>query len=150
MSEKPSKPEERVKDIIESLFQMERLDRLCMGSVFLRVAYAELIGNINYAILAQRQDDPHDPSNPEVTSILVGNIQFPITARGRFGAAAQSFRHFANKLDDFLSAANVSTVLGSVDFVKDIAMSTLTGTRVSQSTTSRPYIHPGDVELLKK
>ena len=133
MSAKPSKPEERVKDIIESLFQMERLDRLCMGSVFLRVAYAELIGNINYAILAQRQDDPHAPSNPEVSSILVGNIQFPITARGRFGAAAQSFRHFANKLDDFLSTANASSVLGSVDFVSDIARAALTGSKVTQT-----------------
>ena len=132
-AKKPEKLELRVKEIIESTFQMDRLDRLCMGSVFLRVAYAELIGNINYALLCQRQDTPHDPSNPAVSSILIGNIQFPITARGRFGAAAQAFRHFSNKLDDFLSVANVSTVIGSVDFMSDIAKAALTGSKVTQT-----------------
>ena len=127
MSAKPNRPELRVKELIEATFQLDRLEKLAMGSVFLRVAYAELIGNLNYAMI-------HEECETLGTeTITIANIAYPLTLKGRKAAMAESFRHFSNKLDDFLSAANVSTILGSMDLVKDIASSALSGSRVSQT-----------------
>ena len=121
-----ARPEERVKDLIEATFQLDRLERLCRGSSFLRVAYGELIGNLNYCILHQLTEKGNE-------SIVIANISYPLTMKGRKAAMAESFRHFANKLDDFLSTANVSTILGSMDLVSDISRAALTGSRVSQT-----------------
>ena len=151
MSEKPvNKVLDALGKAVGQTFQLDRLDELCSGSVLLRAAWAECIANINACMLIERLAEGGDTATPEITSIKIGNNQFPITPKGRKGAIAWSFWHMANKLDDYLSTANLRTLLVGMDFVKDIATATLTGTRVSQSTTSRPYIHPGDLELLKK
>lgn len=107
--------EQTAKEIIDGIFQLDRLDRLAQGSSFLRVAYAELIANVNYAILHEPQvDDPN-------VAIVIAGISYPLTPAGRKGAVAESFRHFANKLDDFLSTANVRNILGMMDLVADLA-----------------------------
>ena len=121
-----AKPEERVKELIEATFQLDRLERLCIGSVFLRVAYAELIGNLNYCML-------HQKTSNENERIVIATIAYPMDLAGRKAAMAESFRHFANKLDMFLSTTNVSNLLGSMDFIKDISKSALAGSRVIQS-----------------
>lgn len=121
----------KVQDLIQSwisqTFQLERLDQLAKGSIFLRVAYAELIGNINYALL-------HEPASGD-EMIVIAQIAYPLTLPGRKAAIAESFRHFANKLDDFLSTSNTARILGSMDFVGDIASAALRGQRTTQRVT---------------
>jgi len=98
--------EKTASSIIDGIFQLDRLDRLAQGSSFLRVAYAELIANVNYAVLHEPQvDDPN-------VSIVIANVSYPLTPAGRKGAVAESFRHFANKLDDFLSTTNALAICG--------------------------------------
>ena len=110
---------------VGTAFQLNRLDELAKGSVFLKIAYAELIGNVNYSML-------HEPAVGN-EYIAVGGRQYPLTLRGRKAAIAESFRHFSNKLDDFLSTANIATLLGSMDLVSDISRAALMGTKVSQN-----------------
>lgn len=111
-------------DMISQLFQLERLDKLAEGSVFLKVAYAGLIGNINYAILHNKTEI--DGS----AGIVIANITYPFTLEGRKAAIAESFRHFSNKLDDFLSVTNITAILGELDFIADVAKAAIPKTMI--------------------
>ena len=114
-------------DVVSQTFQLERLDRLCSGSVFLRCAFAELIANLNYCML-------HDVTDIDGgAAIVIANIRYPINPMGRKAAMAESFRHMANKLDDYMSTTNVRNVLLAMDQVGDIAIAALRGTKVSQN-----------------
>lgn len=115
--------------IIDSIFQLDRLDKLALGSSFLRVAYAECIANINYAILHEPQEG--DPN----VMIAIGGVRYPLTPAGRKAAVAESFRHMANKLDDFLSVANIATILGELDFIADIAKAAIPQTIIHKKSS---------------
>ena len=124
---------DKVQDVVSKTFQLDRIERLAKQNYLIAVAYAALIGNINYALLLTRQAEGNEAATPSVTSILIGNIQYPITPKGKFSAIAQAFRHFSNKLDDVISTTNIATAMQSVDFIKDISRSALQGSRVSQT-----------------
>ena len=122
--EKANKLVDTLSSWIDTTFQLDRLETLCVGSIFLRAAYAQLIVHINYAMLHEPQiDDPN-------VVIKIADISYPLTLEGRKGAIAESFRHFGTKVDTFLNAANVSTILGSIDFAVDIAKAVLASSNV--------------------
>ena len=102
-----------IKKWVDQTFQLDRLDHLATKSVFISAAYSELIANINYCMLME--------DIKEMRHITIANIAYPVTMQGRKAAIAESFRHMANKLDDFLSVANITSILGSIDFIADVA-----------------------------
>lgn len=124
---KANKLFEGIVNVVEVTFQLDRIERLSQGNLFLKIAYAQLIGNLNYAALHQRVSEG-DP----LAGIRIASINYPFSPQGRKAAMAESFRHFASKLDDFLSTANIAAVLGSIDWVGDIASAALRGSRVTQ------------------
>ena len=67
--------------------------------------------------------------------IAVGGQRYPLTPSGRKAAIAESFRHAANKIDDFLSTTNVAILLAEMDFIGDIAVAALRRSRTTQRVT---------------
>jgi len=115
--------------IVDNIFQLDRLDDLSKGSIYVRVAHAECICLINYVLLAQSEIQLEQI---ELFGITLTAQTFPPTLEGKLDALSLIFAHVAGKLDDTISTMNASTVLSSVDFIADIAKAALTGTRVSQ------------------
>ena len=54
MSDKGKKLFDGIVNVIEVTFQLDRLERLCQGNLFLKLAYAQLIANLNYCAIHQR------------------------------------------------------------------------------------------------
>jgi len=104
--------------VIDRIFQLDRLDALARQSMFVRVAYAEAICLINYVILAQ---STIHLEQLEFLGITIASKEFKPTLQGKLDALSICFSHVAGKLDTTMNTMNASTVLNSLDFIGDIA-----------------------------
>lgn len=113
-----------IKEIIESMFQFERLDALSKKSSVVAIVHAELVCNINYALLDQ-------PGTREVLigeatpTIDIGGRHFEYDLESRLAAIAQAFRHSAVKLDQVITAETLADIMGALDFLPDILRSVI-------------------------
>ena len=123
--------------VIDSIFQLERLDELAKKSTQIALAHAEAIMLANYVILAQSEIKLEQL---EIFGVTLTAKTFPPTFTGKLDALALVFQHTAGKLDATINANNAKVWFNAIDFVGDIAQAALTGTRVSQRVTTQKKI----------
>jgi hypothetical protein len=114
--------------IIDSIFQLERLDELSKKSTFVAVAHAEAIMLINYVILSRSEIVLEQI---ELFGFTITAETFPPTFEGKMDALALIFSHVAGKLDATMNAMNASQWMNSMDFIGDIAVAALRGPRIA-------------------
>ena len=116
--------------VIDSIFQLERLDELAKKSTQIALAHAEAIMLANYVILAQSEIKLEQL---EIFGVTLTAKTFEPTFTGKLDALALVFQHTAGKLDATINANNAKVWFNAIDFVGDIAQAALTGSKVSQS-----------------
>ena len=121
-------PVEQSKSVIDSIFQLDRLDQLAKKSTFVAVAHAEAIMLANYVILAQSEIVLEQI---ELFGFTITAETFPPTFEGKMDALALVFSHVAGKLDATMNAINASQWMNSMDFIGDIAVAALRGPRTA-------------------
>ena len=119
--------------VIDSIFQLERLDELAKKSTQIALAHAEAIMLANYVILAQ---STIKLEQLEIFGVTLTAKEFPPTFTGKLDALALVFQHTAGKLDATINANNAKVWFNAIDFVGDIAQAALQGSRVSQTVTT--------------
>jgi len=104
--------------IIDSIFQLDRLDALSKKSMFVTMAHAELICLINYVILSQ---STIKLQQIEVFGYVLAAKEFEPNLNGKLDALALCFSHVASKLDNMVGSEALSQVMQSMDWLGDIA-----------------------------
>ncbi len=104
--------------VIDSIFQLERLDQLSNRSTQIALVHAEAIMLCNYVILSQSEIRLEQL---EIFGVVIAAKTFQPDLRGKLDALALVFQHTAGKLDATINANNASTWFNSMDFITDIA-----------------------------